>query len=323
MANKKLDKKLAELEKNFGLQRTSKVKKVERIRTGYYALDYVLDEIKLVKGGHRIELYGKESSGKSTFAKIIAATYQKMDKIVVWIVSEGFDEEWAEHLGIDTDKILLYYPEHVEDACDKIIELIPKVDLIVVDSVASIIPESELDKSMSEKTRAAQASAYSQFTRKLYKTASHETTTLLFINQIRIVMGKMFGNPEDTPCGRALKHMYNTRIEFKVGKPIDREKTINNKKEIIRIGTELKLHGFKNKLGTAKRSSVVDFYFETGYIDNKKSLFFGGLRFGVIEKDKNTYSYGKFKIVGKGKFIETLPEEVWLKLEKEIWFRMK
>jgi len=273
MSNKELDKKLSELEKNFGLQRKPKTKEVGKIRTGYFGFDYVMDEIKLVEGGHRIELYGKESSGKSTFAHILAATYQKLGKVVVWIVSEGYDTKWAEHWGVNTDRILFHYPEHVEDACDKIIQLIPKVDLIVVDSVASIIAEEESTKSMSEKSRAPQASAYSQFTRKLYKAVAHETTTLVFINQIRIVMGKMFGNPEDTPCGKALRHMYNTRIEFKVGKPIDKKKTINNKEETIRIGTELKLHGFKNKLGVAKRSAVVDFYFEDGYIDNKKSLF--------------------------------------------------
>ena len=320
MSNKELDKKLSELEKNFGLQRKSSTnKKVEKIRTGYYALDYVLDEIKIVEGGHKIELYGKESSGKTTFAKKIVAKYQKLGKVCVWIVSEGFDEEWAKKMGIDVDRLLLYYPEHVGDACDKILKIAPKVDLIVVDSVASIIPEAEVEKSMSEKTRAAQAKAYSEFCRKLYKVMAHETTTMVFINQIRIVMGKLYGNPEDTPCGKALKHMYNTRIEFKTGKPIDKGQ--GDKKE--RIGTEIKLHGYKNKLGVAKRSAVVDFYFEDGKIDNKKSLLFAGIKYGVIDLSGKTYSYGKYKIVGKDNFKTTLPEEVWLKIEKDIWDRIR
>ncbi|KKN27658.1 hypothetical protein LCGC14_0862520 [marine sediment metagenome] len=324
MSKKDLDKKLEELEKNCGLQRKSKIyKKVERIRTGYFCFDYVLDQIKLAEGGHRIELYGKESAGKTTFATILASTYQKLGKIVVWIVSEGFDEEWAQHWGVDTDRLLRYYPEHVEDACDKIIELIPQVDLIIVDSVASIIPQAEVDKSMSEKTRGAQANAYSQFTRKLYKTIAHETTTLVCINQMRVVMGKMFGNPEDTPCGKALKHMYNTRIEFKQGKPIDKEKIINKKKETIRIGAQYKLHGFKNKLGVPKRSAFVDFYFEEGTIDNKKSLLFAGLQFNVIELSGNTYQYKKIKAVGKSKFIEILTDKDWNDIDEDIWERLK
>lgn len=323
MSNKDLDKKLTELEKNFGLQRTSKTKDVEIIRTGNYALDYVIDGIKLVEGGHKIEFYGKESSGKTTFAKRVVAKYQELDKICVWIISESFHEEWAKKMGVDVDRLLKYHPKSVEDAGDKILEIAPHVDLIVVDSVASLIPEAELKGTLSDKTRGAQAKAYSEFCRKLYKTMAHETTTLVFINQIRIVMGKMFGNPEDTPCGKALKFMYDTRIEFKTAKPIDRERIINNKKETIRIGTELKLHGYKNKLGVAKRSSVVDFYFEEGYIDNKKSLFFGGLRFGVIEKEKSTYIFGDKKIAGKDKFRESLTDKEWEKIEKEVWKRLK
>lgn len=319
MSNKELDKKLDELEKNFGLQRKSKIKEVERIRTGIYCLDYVLDEIKLAEGGHKIELYGKESTGKTTFAKKIVAKYQALGKVCVWIVSESFHEEWAKKMGVDVDRLLKYYPKSVEDAGDKILEIAPKVDLIVVDSVASLIPDAELEGSLSDKTRGAQAKAYSEFCRKLYKTMAHETTTIVFINQIRIVMGKLYGNPEDTPCGKALKFMYDTRIEFRTGKPMD--KGVGDKKE--RIGTEIKLHGYKNKLGTAKRSAIVDFYFADGRIDNRKSLLFAGIKYGVIDLSGKTYTYGKYKVVGKDKFKEKLPEEVWQKIEKELWERIK
>ncbi len=331
MNKEQLNKKLTELEKNFGLKRASKTKEVKTIRTDVYALDYVLDGIKIVEGGHKIEFYGRESSGKTTFAKKVVAKYQKEDKICVWIVSESFHEEWAKQMGVDTDKLLIYYPESVEDACDKILELIPNVDLIVVDSVASIIAEAELEKSMSEKTRAPQASAYSQFCRKLYKKMAHETTTLLFINQIRIVMGKLFGNPEDTPCGKALKFMYDTRIEFRAGKPIKTiEKTKNKKnkkkkekgKEIT-IGVETNLYGKKNKLGVAQRRAVVDFYYEDGRIDNNKSLFFGGLKYGIIQLSGNTYSYGKIKAVGKDNFIKLLTDKDYKEIEEEIFKRMK
>ena len=319
MNKEELNKKLKELEKNFGLKRASKTKEVKTIRTGIYALDYVLDGIKLVEGGHKIEFYGKESSGKTTFAHKVVAEYQREEKVCVWIVSERFDEKWAKKMGVNTDQLLKYYPKHVEDACDKILEILPHVDLIVVDSVASIIAEAEYEKSMSEKTRAPQASAYSQFCRKLYKKIAHETTTLLFINQIRIVMGKLFGNPEDTPCGKALKFMYDTRIVFRAGKPI--KKKIGGKD--VAIGVETNLTGYKNKLGVAKRKAVLDFYYEDGYIDNNKSLFFGGLKYGIIELSGQTYSYGKKKARGKAKFIKLLTDKDYKKIEEDIFKRMK
>ena len=319
MSNKDLDKKLTELEKNFGLQRTSKSKDVETIRTDVYALDYTLDGIKLVEGGHKIELYGNPSSGKTTFALKIVAKYQKLGKICVWVISESFHEDWAKKMGVDIDRLLKYYPESVEDAGNKILEIAPKVDLIVVDSVASLIPEAELKGTLSDKTRGAQAKAYSEFCRGLYRKLAHETTTMVFINQIRIVMGKMFGNPEDTPCGKALKFMYDTRIEFRTGKPIDR----GTKEDKERIGIELKLHGYKNKLGVAKRSAIVDFYFKDGYLDNKKSLLFAGLKYSVIDLEKKTYTYGKYKIAGKHNFLEELPDKEWEKIEKDIWKRIK
>ena len=320
MSNKEeLDKKLTDLERDFGLQRTTKVKEVEKIRTGIYAFDYVLDEIKVIEGGHKIELYGKESSGKTTFAKKIVAAYQRLGKVCVWIISESFHEDWAKKMGVDVDRLLKYYPESVEDAGDKILEILPKVDLIVLDSVASLIPEAEMNESLSDKTRGAQAKAYSEFCRKLYKEIAHETTTLVFINQIRIVMGKLYGNPEDTPCGKALKFLYDTRIEFRAGKPID--KGVGDKKE--RLGVELKLNGFKNKLGTAKRSAVLDFYFKDGYIDNNKSLFFGAIKVGVIQLAGKTYTYKNKKVVGKDNMIKDLTDADFKVIEKEIWKRVK
>jgi len=308
--NNDLDKRLSEIEKQFGLKPASTIKKVDTIRTGVYGLDYVLDQIKLVEGGHKIEFYGKESSGKTTFAKKVVAKYQKLDKICVWIVSESFHKDWAEKMGVDTSKLLLYYPECVEDAGDKILAMIGKVDLI---------PEAELKGSLSNKTRGAQAKAYSEFCRKLYTTIAHKTTTLLFINQIRIVMGKLYGNPEDTPCGKALKFMYDTRIEFRAGKPID--KGVGDKKE--RLGVELHVQGYKNKLGVAKRTAIIDFYFADGRIDNRKSLLFAGLKYCVIELSGHTYSFGKKKAVGKEKFCDLLTKEDYDKIEEAVWEEMK
>jgi len=319
MGKNELDKRLSELEKNYGLKRASKQKEIKTIRTEIYALDYVMDNIKLLEGGHKIEFYGNESSGKTTFALKTVAAYQRLGKVCVWIISESFHEDWANKMGVNTDQLLKYHPESVEDACDKILDIIPHVDLIVLDSTASLIPEEEIKRTMSEQTRGVQAKAYSLFTRKLYKVMAHETTTLLFINQIRIVMGKLFGNPEDTPCGKALKFMYDTRIRFKAGKPIK----IKVKGKDVSIGVETDLLGYKNKLGTAKRRAIVDFYYEDGRIDNNKSLFFGGLKYGAIQLSGQTYTYGKKKARGKEKFMEMLTDEDYEKIEKEIFKRMK
>jgi len=314
-----LNDRLKELERSFGLTKASSQKTYETIRTKIYGLDFVIDGIKIIEGGQKMEFYGKPSSGKTTFALKVVKRFQELDKAVVWIVSESFHKDWAEKMGVDTSKLLLYYPKCVEDAGDNILAMIGKVDLIVMDSVASLIPEAELKGSLSDKTRGAQAKSYSEFCRKLYTTIAHETTTLLFINQIRIVMGKLYGNPEDTPCGKALKFMYDTRIEFRAGKPID--KGVGDKKE--RMGVELHVQGYKNKLGTAKRTAIIDFYFKDGKIDNSKSLLFAGLKYGAIELSGHTYTFGKKKAVGKEKFIELLTKEDWDKIETKIWERIK
>ncbi len=314
-----LNDKLTELEKNFGLKRATTNKKIESIRTGAYALDYVLDGgFKLAPGGHKCEFFGNESSGKTTFAKIVVAKYQKLEKTCVWIVSESFHEDWARKLGVDTDKLLLYYPESVEDAGEKIIQLIPKVDLIVVDSVASLIPEAESDRDINEPTRGGSAKAYSLICRKIYEVIPKYKTTLIFINQLRMKMGVIYGNPEDTPCGKGLKFMYDTRIEFRAGKPI--EIGTNESKE--RIGMEIKLYGKKNKLGKPQRKAVLDFYFDST-IDNRKSLLFAGIKYSIIGFSGKTYTYGKKKAVGRDKFKKLLTDEDWKKIEEEVWTRLK
>ncbi len=314
-----LNDKLSELEKEFGLKRASTKIIEEVIHTGVYALDYILDNgIKITPGGHKIEFYGRESSGKTTFALLTIAKYQKLGKTSVWIVSESFHSDWAKQLGVDTNKLLLAYPETVEEAGEKLLQLIPKVDLIVIDSVASLIPEAELERAINEPTRGGSAKAYSLICRKIYQIIPEYKTTMIFINQIREKMGVIYGNPETTPGGKALKHIYDSRVEFRAGKPID----VGTKDKKERIGIEINLFGKKNKLGVPQRKAVVDFYFD-GHIDNKKSLLFAGLKYSIIELSGKTYSYNDKKAVGKDKFIASLSDKDWEKIEKETWSRMK
>ncbi len=318
--NNNLNDKLTQLEKNFGLKRASKQVKVEKIKTGIFAFDYVLGEgIPLCEGGCKIELSGKESSGKTTFALRSVAKFQQLGKVCVWVVSERFDDAWAEKMGVDLTKLLKYFPESVEDATEKILELLHDVDLIIIDSVASLVPEAEVEKSMFEQTRGLQAKAYSQFSRKLYQKIAQETTSIIWINQIREKMGVIYGNPETTPCGRALKHLADVRVEFRPGKPID--KGVGDKKE--RIGMEIKIKGVKNKVGVSQRVATVDFYFKDGRIDNHKNLLFAGIKYGIIEFSGKTYQYKKIKGVGKDNFVTKLEEKDWKEIEQEIWERLK
>jgi len=320
--NKDLDKKLKDLEKNFGLKRASTQKEVETIRTGIYALDYVIDGIKLCEGGHKLEFYGNESSGKTTFALKVVKKFQELGKTCVWVVSESFHGDWAKKLGVDTSKLLLAYPESVEDATETILGILNQADLIVVDSVASLIPEAEAEKTMHEQTRGLQAKAYSQFCRKLYQIMTHKTTTMIFINQIRMKMNVIYGNPEDTPCGKALKFMYDTRIEFRAGKAIE-NKIKETEKKFERVGMELTLYGKKNKLGKAHRRAVLDFYFKDGTVNNKKNLVFAGIKYSIIDFAGKTYQFGKIKAVGKDNFIKKIEDKDWEAISEEVWKRLR
>jgi recombination protein RecA len=317
---KELNKLLKSLEKDYNVRRASDIKEEPKLRTGLYALDVVLDGgIAQCIGGHRIELFGSESTGKSTFALHIVKKYQELDKTCVIIDGENsFDKNWAEVIGVNTDELLVLNPDNLEQLGDLFVKLIPQSDLIVIDSIVSLIPSDEIDRDTGEPTMALAARVNALITRKIYKAIAKEKTTLLFINQLREKVGVMYGNPHTTGGGRALKHLYNTRIEFKTGKPIDVGS--GDKKE--RIGIEIKLKGIKNKKGKPYKSSVVDFYFN-GLIDNKKSLFFSAVKYGIISRSGAWYEYGNIKITGKENMMKELKETDYIKIEKEIWERTK
>ena len=280
MGNKdKLNRLLKELQKNYKVKRASEIVDDEKIRTGIYALDYVLSGgISQCEGGHRLEFFGAESSGKTTFALYVIKKYQELGKTCIFIDGENsYDSEWADIIGVDNDKLIVTYPDFQEDAGDMLVEVIPQADLIVIDSIVSLIPKEEINRDTDEPTMALQARINALITRKIYKAIAGKKTTIIFINQMREKVGVMYGSPYTTGGGRALKHLYNTRIEFRAGKPIDVGS--GDKKE--RIGIEINLKGVKNKKGVPYKSAVIDFYF-SGQINNKKSLLFSGIKYGVI-----------------------------------------
>ena len=279
-----------------------------KTKTGVFALDWVID--RGLGNKHRIEFWGKESSGKTTFALKLIKRYQELDKITILMDAEhSFDAIWAEKLGVDTENLIVMNPESLEEMGDTLYSLIPKVDLIVVDSIVSLIPQGELDRDISETQVALGARVNSLICRKVNSAFAKSDCCLVFINQLREKIGS-YGNPYISAGGHALLHLYDTRIEFKLGKPIDKEKE--------RIGYELNLKCIKNKKGRPYRNAQIDFYFN-GYVDNKKSLFFAGLKFNVIGREGNTYSFGDKKAVGKDKFMESLTDEDWKAVEDKIW----
>lgn len=316
MKNDKLNKLLNSLEKKYKVQKGSDIIIEPKIKTGLYPLDYCLDGgISQYSGGHMIEFFGGESSGKTTFALKIVARYQKLGKVCAFINAESsYDPKWAKILGVSNDELLIITPNTLEEAGECLLELIPKVDLIVIDSIVALVPEAELDRDLSEKTMASQASVNSPMCRKINRIRNRYKTTVIFINQLREKVGIMYGNPEHTAGGRALKHLYDSRIQFRTGKPIDVKKE--------RIGMEINIFGKKNKKGKAYRRGIIDFYI-TGEIDNKKCLFFSAIKYKIIELAGKTYTYNKKKAVGKDNFMKLLTNEDYEKIESEIWKVMK
>jgi len=297
------------------IKKAKEIQEEQKIKTGLFALDYILDKgISQCEGGHRIEFFGAESSGKTTVALHIIKKYQELNKTCAFIDAErSYDKHWGEIMGVDNDKLLVALPETLEEAGDLLTELIPKVDLIVIDSIISLIPIGEAERDTAEVQMALSARTNSLITRKLYSAIKGNFTTLIFINQLREKVGG-YGNPYTTSGGHALKHFYSTRVEFKLGKPI--ESGSGDNKE--RVGYEVVMRCVKNKKGKPHRVASFDFYFN-GYIDNIKSLFYSAVKYGIIERKGSYYVYKDIKEQGKDAFINKLKKDDWDKIEAEVW----
>lgn len=311
--NPELDNQLKELERKYGMKKASEIIIEPKIRTGLYAFDYVLSGgIAQCEGGYRLELSGREGSGKTTFAMRVVAKFQELDKSTMWINAENnYDKYWGEIQGINNDKLLMVKPNTLEQAGDCIIDSLGKVDLIVIDSITMLLPQEEYEAdSLEKKAYASQAKVNSPFVRKMQQAYRDSKTVIIFINQMREKVGQLYGNPETVPGGRALKHCYDCRIELRLGKPIDVNKE--------RVGYEINLKNTKNKKGKAFQTAVIDFYL-TGDYDNRKSLLFAGLKYGVIELSGKTYTYKDIKAVGQEAFRDLLTDDILKDIEAEIW----
>jgi recombination protein RecA len=315
MGKEKIKDLLNELEKNYNVKKAGDIEKDEVISTGLFSLDYVLSGgIHICEGGHRIEFFGAESSCKSTFALHIIKKFQQEGKTCVYIDAENsYDKEWAKLIGVDNESLIIVKPTSLEQAGDLFTKLIPQVDLIVVDSIVSMIPEEESNRDTNQPTMGLTARVNALICKKIYESISKHKTTLIFINQLREKIGVMYGSPYTTGGGHAIKHMYNTRIEFKAGEPIEENKE--------RIGFNIKLKCVKNKKGTPYRVAEIPFKF-TGELNNKLTLLMAGIRYDIITRKGAYYMYENVKSQGQEKFFEEMKETQWKAVEKEIWKRL-
>ena len=314
----KLQKELAK--DGYIVKLASDIVKDEKLKIGIFGIDYILDGgISMSEGGHRIELFGAESSGKTTLALYIIKRFQELGKLCAFVDAEkAYDKAWGEKIGINNEELLIIEPNSLEEAGDIFVKIITQVDLLVIDSIVSLIPEGEADRDTAEAQMALSARVYALITRKIYHSIGNRPITMIFINQLREKVGAVYGSPYTTGGGHALLHFYNTRIEVKKGKPI--EQGTGDLKE--KIGMEMLLQCVKNKKGKPYRKAELDFYLNSN-LDNNKSLFFAGIKYGVIQRNGNTYEFGNKKGVGQEKFFELLDTEDWKKLEEEIWIAIK
>lgn len=295
---KALQDTLKKIEKDFGkgaIMRLGEhdVTGIDVISTGNLAIDLALG-IGGIPKGRIIEIYGPESSGKTTLALHICAEAQKNGGEVAFIDAEhALDPIYAKKLGVDIDRLLVAQPDNGEQALEITEALVRSsaVDLVIVDSVAALVPKAELDGVMGSTQVATQARLMSQALRKLAGHVSKTNSSIVFINQLREKVGVVYGSPEVTSGGRALKYYSSIRIDIRRG-----EKITENKEQ---IGNVTKVKIVKNKLAPPFKEVLIEMYYGKG-ISNESTLIDLAADFEILEKAGSWYSYNGEKI-GQGK----------------------
>ncbi len=296
---KALETAVGQIEKQFGkgsimrLGQNNIVAPVESISTGAISIDYALG-IGGVPRGRVVEIFGPESSGKTTLALQIIAEAQKKGGMAAFVDAEhALDAAYAKKLGVDLDNLLVSQPDNGEQALE-IVEVIIRsnsVDVVVVDSVAALVPRAEIEGEMGEAQMGLQARLMSQALRKLSGAVSKSKASLIFINQLREKIGVMFGNPETTTGGRALKFYSSVRVDIRrIGAIKDGEDVVGNR-------TRVKI--VKNKMAPPFREAEFDIMYGEG-VSREGDLIDIAVEHKIIEKSGAWFAYGGERL-GQGR----------------------
>lgn len=323
---KKIDALVDEIKEKFGegmIMKLGEVKKVDvqAIPTGSISLDMALG-IGGVPRGRIVEVYGPESSGKTTLTLHVIANAQKMGGVAAFVDAEhALDPEYAKRIGVNVNELLISQPDTGEQALDIVETLVRSnaVDVIVVDSVAALVPKAEIEGEMGDQHVGRQARLMSQALRKLTAIIARSNVVVIFINQIRMKIGVMFGNPETTTGGNALKFFSSVRVEVRRAAQIKKDDAV--------VGNRVNVKIVKNKVAPPFRTAEFDIMYNEG-ISQAGDVLDTGVKYEVVKKSGNSFLFGETKLgVGREaakaflkehlEVLETIAGEIMKKTREE------